>query len=168
MITFIENDPNIADWLIAIGEIGQAIAAFIVVFYGIYQIKQFTTQLSNDSSRIALDTLRIVLEIENQINARKVELDKASKSLREADLDSDFPSNQKSILADYFDSMKENYFNSLERLSFCIVKGYVPERDWKTEYRNMLKDTIKEFEDNFGPASPYKNIVKLNYDWQNN
>ena len=158
MIFQLDSDPNITDWLSAVGQMGEAVAAFIVVFYGLYQLKQIRTQLSNDS-------LRIILDIESQINTRKVDFDRATKALREAEL-AKLSDDHLSIASDFFDSMRENYFNALDRLCFCIRKDYLPERDWRTEYRNMLMETVKEFESDFGAASPFKSIIELNKKWQ--
>lgn len=108
-----------------------------------------------------VDILKVVLEIESQISQRSVEMNKAGI---------DYLSEQgNKIKKDYFLAMKENYFNALDRLCFCIRKGYIPEKEWEREYRNMIKSVIakKEFKDDFDPNnSPYKNMIKLNDEWQ--
>jgi hypothetical protein len=112
-----------------------------------------------------LDHLKVVLEIETQMNSRKLEFDKASKSVREADAD-DVAENKLEIISDYFESAKESYFNSLDRLCFCIDKKYIQDKDWRVEYRNAIQNVITEFPDDFNEASPYKNIKKINRLWQ--
>lgn len=104
-----------------------------------------------------MDILKVVLEIESQISQRSVEMSRAS-------VDYLTDTNDKNKEA-YFLAMKENYFNALDRLCFCIRKGYIPEKEWEREYRNMIQNTIakEEFKDDFNPnTSPYKNIIKLN------
>jgi len=107
----------------------------------------------------------MVLEIEGQMNERKVEWDKASSNIREAE-ENKASDNTMSILIDYYATTKENYFNSLDRLCFCISKGYLKEKDWKVEYRNLLKDTIDENDGDFTASTPYKHILDLNNKWQ--
>ena len=104
-----------------------------------------------------MDILKVVLEIEAQISQRSVEMNKAGMDY----LANQNDENKKT----YFLAMKENYFNALDRLCFCIRKGYIPEKEWEREYRNMIQKTIakEEFKDDFNPnTSPYKNIIKLN------
>lgn len=112
-----------------------------------------------------LDHLKVVLEIETQMNSRKLEFDKASKSVREADADN-IAENKFEILSDYFESAKESYLNSLDRLCFCIDKEYIEDKDWRVEYRNAIQNVITEFPDDFNEASPYKNIKNINRLWQ--
>lgn len=54
----------------------------------------------------------------------------------------------------------------LDRLCYCIEKDYISDKDWRTEYRNLLHDIVSNFEDDFGEASSYKNIKKVNNKWQ--
>lgn len=111
------------------------------------------------------DILKVVLEIESQINERKAEFDKINKQVRELDL-SNPSKEQQEILSDYWETARENYFNALDRLCFCIDKEYIPERHWKDEYRDMIVGTIKDNERYFGAGSPYKNMLNINNKWR--
>lgn len=113
-----------------------------------------------------LEHLKVVLEIETQMNERKLELDKASKEVRQYDLRNDKSEEAEEILSDFYESAKENYLNSLDRLCFCIDKKYLEDKDWRVEYRNALLQAIQMFPEDFAEASPYKNIKKVNSLWQ--
>ena len=112
-----------------------------------------------------VESLKIVLEIETQLNSRKLELDKASKQVREAEIEK-VPDNVMEILEDYFKAVKENYLNSLDRLCYCIDRKFIEDKDWRSEYRNLLKDTIDSYPDDFNEASPYRNLKRINKEWQ--
>lgn len=113
-----------------------------------------------------LEHLKVVLEIETQMNERKLELDKASKDLRQYNLRNDKSEEAEEILIDYHASAIESYLNSLDRLCFCIDKNYLEDKDWRVEYRNALLQAIKTFPDYFTESSPYKNIKNVNQLWQ--
>ena len=115
-----------------------------------------------------MDSLKIVLEIETQMNSRKLEFDKASKAIREVNLENKSAKKEDKIdiLEDYFNATKESYFNALDRLCYCIDKEYIEDKDWRAEYRNLLKDVIDNYTDDFNEASPYNNIKTINRKWQ--
>lgn len=145
------------------------IGTFIIAVGGILiawrQLGKIQDQLKIAVSNQKVDSLKIVLEIETQMNSRKLEFDKASKQVREASLNKD-TDEKMDILKDYFHATKESYFNSLDRLCYCIDKNYIDDKDWKSEYRNMLHETIVEYTDDFNEASPYNNIKNINRKWQ--
>ena len=153
-------------------EIGSTLGTLVAAGAAIYGLRIAKNQLNQIKEELRLsfenkrtDALRIVLEIETQMNSRKLEFDKASREVRESDLNG--VSNDKmDILRDYFETVKENYFNSLDRLCFCIQKEYLSDKDWKTEYRNLIHDTIVNYEEDFNEASPYRNIKAINKKWQ--
>lgn len=135
--------------LSAIAAIGSAIAAWISV----------RTSTKNSS-------VMMVLEIENQMNERKSMWDKAATELRQAHAEGKSEDLQ-IILGEYLDTTKENYFNSLDRLCFCISKRYLKDKDWRVEYRNLLNNTISDHPDDFNASKTYyKNALDLNNKWQ--
>ena len=78
-------------------------------------------QLSGIKRGLDMSSLMAVLEIETQKNERKVHFDDCSAAVRQAKLDNQAPDALR-IRADLFNSAKENYFNALDRLCFCILK----------------------------------------------
>lgn len=146
----------------AIGDMLSGVAGCVAVGIAIWQLGGIKKSFELASKDQKLNSLQIVLEIESQMNNRKVEFDKTAKEIRE---NKDNP-DKLEILKDYFNSAKENYFNSLDRLCFCILKKYLLDREWKADYRNLLLKTIETYESDFGEASPYKNLKELNRQWQ--
>lgn len=126
----------------------------------LFQLRGIKEQISIGVSNQAKDSLKIVLEIETQLNSRKLEFDKANKALAESD------EKNNEILSAFVETTKESYFNAMDRLCFCIQKGYVDENEYRPEYRNMIHDTVKTFEASFGASSPYNHIKQINEKWQ--
>lgn len=124
--------------------------------------KQFKISVENQRR----DSLKIVLEIESQMASRKVEFDKIAREIKEYNLTQDILEERVDILSEFFDTAKENYFNSIDRLCYCINKNYLDDRDWKVEYRNVLRDLVTNYENDFNAATPYRNIKKINEKWQ--
>ncbi|QNM90631.1 hypothetical protein HOO34_02555 [Aliarcobacter cryaerophilus] len=140
-----------------------SLLGFCIAITQLYNLnKQFKISVENQRR----DSLKIVLEIESQMASRKVEFDKIAREIKEYNLNKDISEEKVNILIEYFDTAKENYFNSIDRLCYCINKNYLDDRDWKVEYRNVLKDLVTNYEDDFNAATPYRNIKKINEKWQ--
>lgn len=152
-------------WSINLAEI----AAFIVALLGLgiacFQLGSIKRQLELAVKNQKNDGLKVVLEIETQLNQRKLEYDKANKAIR-LSAEKDISAETLEVLEDYSDTTRESYLNTLDRLCYCIIQGYLEDKDWRTEYRNMLYDTVVAYPDEFAEESPYRNIKKLNEKWQ--
>ena len=96
---------------------------------------------------------------------RRAAFDKASADLRLASIAKD-ANEILEVKRDLYSSAKQEYFNTLDRLCFCILKGYVQDKDWRAEYREVLRQTIARHEKDFLAASPYRNIITLSDKWQ--
>ena len=103
-----------------------------------------------------------LLEVENQINTRKSELDKAIYEINKNIHKNRTSKKQLKNFENYLNAYKENYYNSLDRLCFAILKEYLKEDDLMGEYKTLLKETITNDEESFSVQTPYKNIIKLN------
>ena len=147
---------------IDLGSVFIATCGFSIALFQLHKIQK-QLEIAIENQRV--DSLQVVLEIETQMNSRKLEFDKASKQIRLADLEN-MEDAKFGVLEDYFNSIKESYFNSIDRLCYCIEKEYIKDKDWRTEYRNMLKDTISAYPGDFDEASPYNNLKRLNRKWQ--
>ena len=147
-------------------DIGTFVIAAIGCWIVYSQLKKINSQIEIAVQNQRLDALKVVLEIETQMNSRKLEFDKAAKLIREADAGGELDDKKKEILTDYFNATKESYFNALDRLCYCIEKGFISDKDWRAEYRNLIHDVIVTYEDDFGETSPYNNIKNLNKKWQ--
>ena len=148
-----------ADWISAWATVATVIVAIGGVWVG-------WIQLSGIKEGLKMNALMAVLEIETQMNERKVHLNQCN-----ADAELAIVKNESKDAIRVHDkqikSARENYFNALDRLCFCILKDYLSDKDWRADYRNVLMQAITNFPEDFGEASPFRNIKKLNAKWQN-
>ena len=142
-------DPN---WIIAIS----TSCGVLVAWY----------QLRNLRKELRMNSLMAVLEIESEMNGRKVALDEISYKIRKLEYANELDEKLSEILEDEQESALENYLNSIDRLSYCILKNYLPDRDWNSEYRDLIITTVRESEDKFGAGTYYLNIKDLYEKWQ--
>jgi len=113
-----------------------------------------------------------VLELESELNKRKENFDNTNFELREYSLEVENSKKKLSkellgIYRDKIDVAKENYLNSLDRLSYCILHDYLSDRDWRTEYRDTIFDAVDSYKENFGVSSRYRNTIKIYDKWKN-
>ena len=143
METYIEKIP---EWLTAVSSFGLFCVAW-------YQIRKL----------IRSNTIQLVLNLESELNSRKVRIDDVSSSLRHASNEGNMTKLE--IIEDDLEAAIDGYLNVLDRLCFCILKDYMKDRDWQSEYRELLQDTIRNNEDKFGTGTYYKNIKTLYENW---
>lgn len=160
-------------WWDAIADTGTAIATIFLVIVAIRQLSKLNTSIftatasletSKDSNRIS--NLMNVLEHEAEISGRKSRLDEISYEIEEYSLNNPQPDDKVKILRRKLDSAIEDYLNSIDRLAFCIKNDYFPEKDWKREYRKVIENVVDNYEDWFGAASNYVNVIDLNNKWK--
>jgi len=160
------------DWISAISSALTTIISGGVLWVAYFQIKQVKKQLKGLAENQKNSTLMTVLELESELNKRKESFDKANFELREYNLEikKDKKNLNKDLLEIYIDKInvaKENYFNSLDRLSYCIIHEYLSDRDWRTEYREIIFDAVDKYEESFGVSSRYRNTIKIYDKWKN-
>ncbi|MEM8927091.1 MAG: hypothetical protein AAGC45_02720 [Bacteroidota bacterium] len=159
------------DWIVAVSSALTTIISGGILWIAYYQIKQVKKQLENLSENQKNNTLMTVLELESELNKRKESFDKANFELRHYNIEvqKSRENLNKELLEIYKDKInisKENYLNSLDRLSYCILHKYLPDRDWRTEYRDTIFDTVDSFKDNFGVSTRFRNTTKLYEKWK--
>lgn len=164
--------PSITDWISAIAAAFSAFLSLCVLFVAWYQIKQVKIQLKSLAESQKNSTLMTVLELESEMNKRKEYFDQCNFELRQYGIDVNLKekklnSDTVELLNDKIKVSRENYLNSLDRLSYCIIHKYLSDRDWKTEYRDVLFDAVDNFSECFGISSRFWNIKKLYEKWKN-
>lgn len=65
-----------------------------------------------------------------------------------------------------FNSAKENYFNSLDRLASSILNGQFPDSEMKHDYHEAITIVVRTFKDDFATGTHYRKVVKLYNRWQ--
>lgn len=160
------------EWISAISSALTTLISGGALWIAYFQIKQVKKQLKGLAENQKSSTLMTVLELESELNKRKESFDKANFELREYNLEikKDKKKLNEELLEIYCDKInvvKENYFNSLDRLSYCIIHEYLSDRDWRTEYREIIFDAVDEYEESFGVSSRYRNTIKIYDKWKN-
>lgn len=146
--------------VIALATCAGVIVAFLAVVVA-------WVQLSKLRSGVKINSLMAVLEMESQMLARKEKIDSISSEIRKLDIeDSGRAKLLAEVYSDQLGAALENYLNIFDRLCFCILRDYFPERDWITEFRTMLHRTIEENPDEFAAGTPYRNMFDLDNEWQ--
>src|SRR5690606_25811554 len=138
---------NIPDWITAICSIFSLLISGGALLFAYSQIKQMNHQLKNMNDTFRNSTLMTVLELENELIRRKVSWDDASFQLREYNINltrlKEKPNKEYvELLQDKFNTSLENYLNSLDRFCYCVLHNYISDRDWKTEYRDVVFDIV--------------------------
>lgn len=159
------------DWISAISSALTTILSAGVLWVAYYQIKQVKKQLIRLSENQKNSTLMAVLELESELNKRKENFDKENFELREYNLEIENSKKKLNkelleIFRDKIDVAKENYLNSLDRLSYCILHDYLSDRDWRTEYRDTIFDAVDNYQENYGVSSRYRNTIKIYDKWK--
>ncbi len=159
------------DWISAISSVLTTIISGGVLWVAYYQIKQVKVQLKGLADNQKNSTLMAVLELESELNKRKESFDKANFELREYNLalESSKKKLNKDLLEIYSDKIevsKENYLNSLDRLSYCILHDYLSDRDWRTEYRDTIFEAVDNYKEKYDISSRYRNTIDIYNKWK--
>lgn len=141
-----------------------ALGTIALAFFGCMQLSKLNNSLIDSN-------LMSNLEIEFELNRRKeVMTEKRIDSEKyieahDANLD-DKTKEMVKILNNYYIEALENYLNIFDRLCFFLLKRKLSDEDFRTEYREMLSNTISSNEAYFRAGSKYRNMLKLNEQWQ--
>ena len=142
-----------------------AIATVAMAFIAWIQLSRMNKTI-NDSS------LMSNFEIEFELNKRKenllalrTEIEKYAADHSDK-IESDEVKNAVQIMDDQYNEFLENYLNIFDRLCYYILKDRLDDEDFRTEYRERLNDEIKAYEEYFKPGTRFRNMLKLNDEWQ--
>lgn len=123
-------------------------------------------QLSGVRGELRMNSLMAVLELEAEMNSRKEKADSVAFKIRLLAAENRLTDDMKDILTDEHKCALENWFNSVDRLAYCIIKEYLDDRDWRSEYRDYIQNIVRDNEKFFGPGSRYNNIIDINNKWK--
>jgi len=151
----------ISEWIVAASSAIGAAAAVAVVIVAWHQ-------LSSLNRNIRVDGLIGLLQLEAEINDRKQTLVDVA---HEITAHSRLPKKDQNsrLLRELEERLKdrtESYLNAVERLCFCIHRGYFPEKEWRAEYREWIATDIEDHEEFFGASTSYTHMVKLHEMWR--
>ena len=161
---------TIVDWINAICSIISILIAIGALYFAFNQIKQMNSQLTNMNDTFRNSTLMTVLELENELIRRKVSWDDASFQLREYEINlvkKEKPNKDiVELLQDKYATSFENYLNALDRFCYCVLHNYISDRDWKTEYREVVFDIVNNNPEEFKVNTRFRNTIKIFQKWK--
>lgn len=123
-------------------------------------------QLAGVRTELRMNSLMAVLELEAEMNSRKEKVDIVAFKVRTLAAEGKLTDDLKEILSDEQKCSLENWLNSVDRLAYCILKDYLKDRDWRSEYRNYIQSIVRNHEILFGAGSRYVNIIDINNKWK--
>lgn len=99
------------------------------------------------------DSMKFVRKINNMQFSQKLGMtDIAKKGLEAKD--------------SQYNEALEDYLNVFDRLCYYILKNRFSDDDFKTQFRDALRQDIDGFSKYFSsPATPYKNMIQLHQKW---
>lgn len=113
----------------------------------------------------SLSTLNTVLTLEENVRRGRERLASATNEVNKLSANQNPSKVEVDFVGKSLNEAIENYLSSLDRLCACIRRNYVPEDEYRRDYREGIKTTIRNYASHFGPGNPYINIVKLNDKW---
>jgi hypothetical protein len=117
------------------------------------------------AARVAFKSLRA-----SELNTLLVlEQDMANRRTRFYDLDTELTgetgaSSEMSKLK--YNAAKESYFNAFDRLAASILRGNFPDRRMKLDYYDSITQVVRDFKEDFGTGTPFRNVLKLYDRWK--
>ncbi|MBN1756599.1 hypothetical protein JW877_10375 [bacterium] len=123
-------------------------------------------QLKGVRDELKMNSLMALLDIEAEMNSRKERVDSINSKIRIYENEGKLTEKLKDILNDTLNCDLENWFNSVDRLAYCIRKDYLKDRDYRSEYRDYIQKIVEKNEQFFGPGSKYTNIIDINEKWK--
>jgi hypothetical protein len=123
-------------------------------------------QLSGVRTELRMNSLMAVLEIEAEMNSRKEKVDSIAFKVRTLATEGKLSDDLKDVLTDERGCALENWLNSVDRLAYCILKNYLKDRDWRSEYCDYIQNIVRDNEFLFGAGSRYTNIIDINDRWK--
>lgn len=110
-----------------------------------------------------LNRLNSLLEIEDQLAKRRQTLSEAGIELVELGKTGD--KDKLDAVSLRYNEAVQMYLNGLDRLCFCVEKGYLSDDEIRLEYRDIISRAVTDFQKEFMTASPYRNIKKVYDRW---
>ena len=148
---------------------GTSFAAVFIAGLGLLIARK---QLSNVARSLRLNGTLAIVQLESEIQRRRERVEERLAAIVELG-NASSPSKRSAADRKAIDlhgvrlnSEVEGYLNAVDRLCFCILNGYVDERDWRAEYREFIANEMKTHKDYFEPGTRYVNITRLHDQWK--
>lgn len=146
------------EWVSAVGSLLAGIAALVAVDLA-------RKQLTNLNRTLRQTVVASVIQLETELTARKMRVDEAAIRMLEL-IGEGKPLEEIERAKRMLEASMENWLNGCDRLAFLIVRKYVKEKEWRTEYENYFRGLIANHPDRFCPGSIYDNVRELAERWK--
>lgn len=125
-------------------------------------------QLGRLNKTLRLNGLLGIIQLENEINSRRSQLLDTCEEIRmtRGKNKTVQERTQLKTLEQRLAVTTEAYLNAVDRLAFCILNGYFPEREWRTEYQVFIATDVSDHEEYFRADTRYDNVLKLHNKWK--
>lgn len=152
-------------WTIIIKVIS-TLGGLILVGVAISRLSKLVTQVEAANEANSISRLNALLAIEDTIAERRLNLSETGIKLTEykEDEDDNDQSKLKALELEYNEA-KQMYLNALDRLCYSLDKELLSEEELRSEYRDVIRRAINDFEDEFKTGTPYRNIKKIYEKW---
>lgn len=143
----------------AISSVAGTTIAAVALYYGWKQLKGL-------GDALRLQALTAILELENEIVRRRLEVAALGRRIVEEKSKPKPVVKRLEILDLEWDSHVEAYLGAVNRLAFCILKKYADGAELKAEYRDQIDSDVREFEEYFGAGTHFGYVLKLRDAWR--
>lgn len=133
------------------------------VIWGVFVAKGQLKKMAEAGLLSAVDTQ---LNLESRITENKLRLDEVAISVTE--LMKSNPKQQDVTVAQLkLNSAVENYLNALDRLSANILRGYIQEKEYKIDYRDVINSAVENYSEHFkGVQRKFRNVLDIYDKWK--
>lgn len=123
-------------------------------------------QLKGLIKQLKQSNFSALLTLEIEMNARKQRVDEAARAVRKLGITKNNVDPEEIVIAyEFLEGCMEDWLNLADRMAFCILKKYLREKDFKTEYRKYFESFITCYPEFFGRDTIYNNIIALCKRW---
>ncbi len=156
---------QIPSWMLIVSEIAKwvtSLTAIIGIIIALIQLRRVKKTLE-------FTALNTVINIENELNKRKIDLENAKNLVIKLERKIDVSSEEIEEMHTIFIVYLENYLNVISRLCYCILTGYISEEQWKEEYHEFINDVVEPLKSGAETSQVlirYQNILSVYYAWK--
>lgn len=151
--------PNVTDWLQALGGVLGATAGIVAINFAARQLRGLVRQLKHHS-------LTAMLTLEVELCNRKQLVARTSREIKLLAIDIDSQRDRIEIEGEFLNECLDDWFTLADRLAFCILRRYLPEKDFKSEYFPYFYNLVNNHWPSFQDDSTYRNVIKLCKQWR--
>lgn len=142
------------------------IVSIVVAWIGLSQLRKLANQVSEAVEQNRINKLNALIGIEHAIRESRLRLSEAGIACLEMKNPMGIDQEKAAALQLQFSEAKQSFLNCLDRLCFAVKKGLLDDDDMRRDYRDMIKEVMRDFAGDFGAATPYRHIKAVYEAWE--